>query len=39
MVGATEDKVSDRLMEFSTPYTGSYYFAPSRIQLIDILEN
>ena len=36
MVGATDDKVYDRLMEFSTPVTGSYWFAPSEDDLNEI---
>jgi putative iron-dependent peroxidase len=30
MLGNSEDNIPDRLMEFSTPVTGSYYFAPSQ---------
>ncbi len=37
MLGMTEDKVSDRLMEFSTPLSGSYYFLPSSKELSEIL--
>ena len=37
MLGLTEDKVHDRLMEFSTPITGSYWFAPSQESLSDLL--
>ncbi len=33
MFGATEDGISDRLTDFSTPVTGSYFFAPSREDL------
>lgn len=29
MTGATEDKIHDKLMEFSKSVTGSYWFAPS----------
>lgn len=29
MTGATEDGVHDKLMEYSKPVTGSYWFAPS----------
>ncbi len=37
MLGATEDKVHDKMMEFSTPLTGGYYFAPSVMELVNIL--
>lgn len=37
MLGLTEDKVTDRLMEFSTPVTGSYWFAPSIEELKSLL--
>lgn len=37
MTGATEDRVHDKLMEFSKPITGSYWFAPSLEALEDIL--
>ena len=37
MVGATEDKIHDRLMEFSTPLTGSYFFAPSEVDLNELI--
>lgn len=30
MFGATDDGIYDRLVEFSTPVTGSYWFAPSQ---------
>lgn len=33
MLGISEDQTPDRLMEFSTPVTGSYYFAPSQEDL------
>lgn len=33
MLGNSEDNTPDRLMEFSTPVTGSYYFAPSQNDL------
>ncbi len=29
MTGATEDKIHDKLMEYSKPVNGSYWFAPS----------
>lgn len=38
MTGATEDKIHDKLMEFSKPVTGSYWFAPSSEDLIEILK-
>ena len=33
MVGASEDRVSDRLIHYSKPVTSSYWFAPSREDL------
>ena len=33
MFGLTDDKVLDRLLEFSTPVTSSYWFAPSQTDL------
>ena len=36
MLGNSDDNTPDRLMEFSTPVTGSYYFAPSQEDL-DVL--
>lgn len=33
MLGNSDDNTPDRLMEFSTPVTGSYYFAPSQQDL------
>lgn len=33
MLGNALDNTPDRLMEFSTPVTGSYYFAPSKEDL------
>lgn len=33
MLGNSDDNTPDRLMEFSTPVTGSYYFAPSQEDL------
>ena len=38
MTGATEDKIHDKLMEFSTPVTGSYWFAPSMEDLTEMLK-
>jgi putative iron-dependent peroxidase len=29
MFGTSGDGISDRLMSFTTPVTGSFYFAPS----------
>ena len=37
MLGLSADGISDRLMDFSTPETGSYYFAPSENELLKIL--
>ena len=37
MLGLSDDGISDRLMDFSTPETGSYYFAPSENELLKIL--
>ena len=39
MLGLTEDKVHDRIMEFSTPVTGSYWFAPSEEELKKVMKN
>lgn len=33
MLGLTEDGISDRLMQFSTPKTGCYWFMPSQADL------
>ena len=33
MYGLSEDGVSDRLLEFSSPVSGAYYFAPSNLSL------
>lgn len=38
MLGITEDKVHDRLMEFSTAVTGGYWLAPSNESLTKLLE-
>lgn len=35
MFGTSDDRLSDRLTEFTTPVTGSFYFAPS----MEALEN
>lgn len=37
MLGLSEDGLSDRIMDFSVPVTGSYYFAPSKSELLEIL--
>jgi len=37
MTGATEDKIHDKLMEYSKPVTGSYWFAPSLEDLNEII--
>ncbi len=37
MLGLSEDGISDRIMDFSIPKTGSYYFAPSINNLLEIL--
>jgi len=37
MFGTYEDGVQDRLLEFSTPVTGSYWFAPSTEALAALL--
>lgn len=36
MTGATDDKIHDKLMEYSKPVTGSYWFAPSLDDLNEI---
>lgn len=38
MTGATEDKIHDKLMEYSKPVTGSYWFAPSIEDLNEIIK-
>ena len=35
----SDDKITDRLMDFSIPQTGSYYFAPSSNELLKILSS
>lgn len=37
MLGITEDKIVDRIMEFSKPITGSYWYAPSEEALAKAL--
>ncbi|MBD2857665.1 Dyp-type peroxidase [Spongiibacter sp. KMU-158] len=36
MFGMTEDGIHDRLTDFSTPVTGSYWFSPSLLELSEI---
>lgn len=36
MTGATDDKIHDKLMEYSKPVTGSYWFAPTIEDLKEI---
>ncbi len=38
MTGATEDKIHDKLMEYSKPVTGSYWFAPTVEDLNEMLK-
>ncbi len=38
MYGLTEDGIQDRIIEFSSPVTSSYWFAPSMEDLINVLE-
>ena len=38
MFGVSGDGLQDRLTEFSTPITGSYWFAPSEDDLAAILK-
>lgn len=38
MLGLTEDGISDRLMQFSTPKTGGYWFMPSQKDLTSLLQ-
>ena len=37
MLGLTEDGISDRLMQFSKPKTGCYWFMPSQKDLLTVL--
>ena len=37
MLGLSENGITDRLMDFSSPETGSYYFAPSTSELLEML--
>jgi len=34
MLGLSDDGISDRLMDFSKPESGAYYFAPSSDELL-----
>lgn len=38
MTGATNDKIHDKLMEYSKPVTGSYWFAPSQEDLKNLMK-
>lgn len=38
MVGATADGVADKLMQYSTPLTGSYWFMPGQADLLQLLK-
>ena len=38
MLGLTEDGISDKLMQYSKPRTGCYWFIPSRIDLTNLLK-
>ncbi len=38
MYGLTDDGITDALLAFSTPVSGSYFYAPGRQELLDILE-
>ncbi|MDB4835274.1 Dyp-type peroxidase [Cyclobacteriaceae bacterium] len=38
MLGRTEDKVTDRILEFSKPIRGAYWFCPSQEDLIQLFE-
>lgn len=38
MVGAAPDGISDHLMQYSTPITGSYWFAPSQDDLTELMQ-
>ena len=37
MLGLTEDGISDKLMQYSKPRTGCYWFIPSQIDLTNLL--
>lgn len=38
MLGMTEDGITDRIMEFSTPVSGAYWFAPSEEDLLALMQ-
>ncbi|OUS38458.1 hypothetical protein A9R00_10495 [Oleispira antarctica] len=38
MLGLTEDGISDKLMQYSKPRTGCYWFIPSQIDLTNLLK-
>lgn len=38
MLGLTEDGLSDKLMQFSTPKTGSYWFMPNKQDLATLVD-
>jgi putative iron-dependent peroxidase len=38
MLGLTDDGISDKLMQFSTPKTGSYWFMPSKNDLANLID-
>ena len=38
MLGLTDDGITDRLMQYSTPKTGCYWFMPSRIDLTNLIK-
>lgn len=38
MLGLTEDGISDKLMQFSTPKTGCYWFMPSKVDLDNLMQ-
>jgi putative iron-dependent peroxidase len=38
MLGLTEDGISDKLMQYSSPKTGCYWFIPSEIDLTNLIK-
>jgi len=38
MVGAGDDGLADRLMQYSTPLSGSYWFMPAQADLLQLLK-
>ncbi|GLQ32009.1 Dyp-type peroxidase [Litoribrevibacter albus] len=38
MVGCTDDGLSDHLMKYSDPISGSYFYAPSQVQMDTLLK-